>query len=150
MCQGEEYYIIQYLDVRYEGTWFNKMRVFFIDGQIFPVVSHVDNVWNVHGDNRLEIMKKYAWMQTQEKAFLTDPAARIGKENLARLQGLYEIVGLDFFGVDFCLQDDDTILIYELNAAMRHNFDHAKEFDYMTPHMEVISNAFLSMVKARL
>ena len=41
------------------------------------------------------------------------------------------------------------ILIFELNPAMRHSFDHAKNFPYMAPYMHAIKDAFSNMVKQK-
>ena len=148
---GAEYYLIQYVLIPYQGKkLFNKMRMFCIDGQLYPVVSHVDNVWNVHGKHRLTVMKQNPWMQEQEKQFLANPMQHIGEENYQRLQALYEFIKLDFFGIDFCIQEDGTLFVFELNAAMRHSFAHADNFSYMVPYMTAISRAFLSMVFKRL
>lgn len=147
---GTEFYFIEYLDERIDGKYFNKKRFFCIDGQLYPVVSHLDKVWNVHGGNRRKVMAKHPWMQEQEKAFLEDPAAAIGAENYKVLAGLHHIVGLDFFGMDFTLRADGTMLIFELNASMRHSNDHSKNFPYMQPHMDRISQAFADMVQKRL
>ena len=148
---GEEFYLIQFIDERIdEGRYFRKMRVFCIDGRLYPVVSHIDRVWIVHGDNRLIVMRDNPWMQEQEQRYLADPAGAVGVKNWRILEGLYDLVGLDFFGVDFTVRRDGTLLIYELNASMRHKHAHAQNFPYMKPHMERITAAFGEMVRRKI
>ncbi len=151
---GREFYLIEFIDERFVGpdgkSYFNKKRVFCIDGRLYPVVSHVDTVWNVHGHNRLAVMKKSPWMQEQEKHYLADPAKSIGGKNHRILEGLGASVGLDFFGVDYAVRRDGTLLIFEMNAAMRHSHDHARNFPYMRPFMESISEAFATMLTRKL
>ena len=62
--------------------------------------------------------------------------------NLPRLR-------LDFFGIDFTVLEDGRLFIFELNAAMRHNFDHAPAFPYTWPHLRAISQAFHAMAESR-
>ena len=77
---------------------------------------------------------------------MANPGKHLGKKNYQRLQALYELIKLDFFGIDFCIQEDGTLFVFELNAVMRHSFAHADNFSYMEPYMTASSRAFLSMV----
>ncbi|MBM3565266.1 MAG: tetratricopeptide repeat protein [Alphaproteobacteria bacterium] len=151
---GDEFYLIEFIDERFVGpdgkSYFNKKRVFCIDGRLYPVVSHVDRVWNVHGHNRLAVMKKNPWMQAQEEQYLADPAKSIGGKTYRILEDLGASVGLDFCGVDYAVRRDGTLLVFEMNAAMRHSHDHARNFPYMRPFMESISEAFAVMLTRKL
>jgi hypothetical protein len=152
---GTEFYVIQFVDERIGAPgggerFYGKKRVFAIGGRLYPVVSHVDRVWNVHGRNRLTVMRNNRWMQEQEMRFLADPAQEVGAANYGILERLPETIGLDFFGIDFTVRRDGTLLIYELNASMRHSEDHARSFPYMRPHMARITEAFGAMIDRKL
>lgn len=151
---AEEFYLIAFRDCAMRGPdggrWYNKKRMFAIDGRLFPVVSHIDGVWNVHGSNRLKVMAANPWMMEQERAFLENPKAVLGAAAYARLEGLVALVGLEWFGFDFTQLDDGTLLVFELNAAMRHSYRHAANFRYMRPHMDAIGAAFQRMIETRL
>ena len=142
---GEEFYAIQYIECRFREKYYRKLRLFCIDGKLYPVVCHIDTEWNVHGGNRKTLMKQNAWMQDEEKKFLGDFTAYIGPENRRHLEALHSIIKLDFYGIDFTIKDDGSILIFELNAAMRHSFVHAKILPYLRPFLNDISNAFRDM-----
>ncbi len=149
--ENREYYVIQFHDYSREKNIFNKTRIFFIDGCFYPVANLFNDSWNVHSGDRYSIMDKTQWTQDKEQSFLNDPVNYIGSENFEKLCKIRDLVGLDFFGIDFTiLQDRRTLFIFELNAAMRHNFDHAKNFPYTEPHLRKISNAFDAMVQSRL
>lgn len=141
-CRGAE-------DTRAAGTY-NKKRFFFIDRRLYPVVSHIDRVWNVHGSNRREVMRRTPWMIEQEKRFLADPRAEIGAPAYDRIEALKDDVGLDFFGIDFTMMPDGRVLVFEMNPAMRHSHDHARNTPHLTPYMEAITKAFEAMVRERL
>ena len=145
-----EYYIIQFHDYRNARNVFNKTRVFFIDGNFYPVAHLFNNSWNVHSGDRYSVMDKTQWMQEEEQSFLNDPVSYLGTENFDKLYKIRDLVGLDFFGIDLTILRDGTLFIFELNAAMRHNFDHAQNFPYTEPHLRRISNAFDTMIQNRL
>ncbi len=147
---GDSVYVIEFIENASVDGHYTKMRFFAIDGALYPVVRHVDEVWNVHGGNRKTFMNSHPWMVEKEKQFLTDPASVIGAKATATLQKLPGFIGLDFFGIDFTLLEDGTVLIFELNPAMRHSFNHAKKSPYMRPHLEAISNAFQAMVERKI
>jgi hypothetical protein len=145
-----DFYLIEYIEEKYRNEYFRKMRIFFIDGYLYPVVCHIDQMWNVHGSNRKEFMASHDWMLEEERNFLTDPQNYLGEEIYNRIKGLCDVIDLDFFGVDFTVTEKGEVLIYELNPAMRHSFDHARNFPYMTAHMQDITDAFNDMIQTRL
>jgi carbamoylphosphate synthase large subunit len=147
---GTEIYLIQFVEAFYRGKYFRKMRVFFIDGEVYPVVHHIDDFWNVHGGNRKEVMAEHDWMMEKEKAYVSDCHAYLGDEPYAILRQLIDIIGLDFCGVDFTITDEGKLLIFELNPTMRHSFDHARKFKYLIEPHRNITAAFNRMIENRL
>lgn len=143
------HYLIRYVETLWKGEYFRKLRLFAIDGTLHPVVCHLDKVWNVHGGNRKEIMRQDEALMAEEKRFLKDWRSYVGTANAERLDGLVPMVGLEFFGIDFTF-DDAGLLIYEMNPAMRHSFDHAQDFPYKLPYDQAISEAFTRMLDKRL
>ena len=146
---GEEIYVIQYVENLFREKYHRKMRLFFIDGQPYPVVHHIDDHWNVHGSNRRTLMEPNGWMTEIEKSYLNDPRGYLGADIFERLQSLPALVQLDFFGVDFTVTDDGRILVFELNPAMRHSFDHADNFEYLRPYTQNVTDAFQKMITDR-
>lgn len=147
---ARELYVTQYVESLFKGSYFRKMRLFFVDGETYPVVCHIDTEWNVHGGNRTRLMAKNQWMMDEEKAFMADPRAYLGPAPMDAVKRLYPVIGLDFFGVDFTLTDGGDVLVYEVNPVMMHSFDHARHFPYLTPYLENVSEAFNGMIAARL
>lgn len=143
------YYLIQYHDLADDLGLHRKTRTFCIDGRYYPVASLVHTGWNVHSGDRYSVMNKNQDFQQAEQAYLTDMAGWLGSDHVARLEAIREIMGLDFFGIDFYPMPDGRLFIFECNAAMRHNFDHAGAFPYTRPHLERVSRAFADMVAAR-
>lgn len=147
---GDCLYAIEFIESASDKGHYSKMRFFAIDGTLYPVVHHIDQVWNVHGGNRKTFMASHDWMLEKERRFMTDPASVIGDAQYKLLQTLPNIIGLDFFGFDFTLLADGTILIFELNPAMRHSYTHAENFPYLRPHLEAVESAFRAMVRRKI
>ena len=146
---GECFYAIEFVENKSAAGHYTKMRFFAIDGELYPVVRHMDQVWNVHGGNRKTFMAGYDWMLKKEETFMNNPASVIGEEAYALLKTLPDLIGLEFFGFDFTLLENGDVLIFELNPAMRHSFTHAETFKYLEPHMQAVSDAFAAMVAKR-
>jgi tetratricopeptide (TPR) repeat protein len=142
------FHIIAFHDCRDDRGRFRKMRCFFIDGRFFPVACLGSDHWEIHSGDRYRIMDRDPDLQAQERRWLDDPEGYLGAQNMARLHAVRDIVGLDFFGIDFSLTKGELIL-FEVNPAMRHNFDHATAFPYTRPHLERVSAAFHAMVIER-
>ncbi len=149
-AQGQELYAIQYLDCRDGRGLTHKSRVFFIDGRLYPVASIASDGWQIHSADRYRVMDRLPELQEHERAFLADPRGTIGGRAYAALEAVGRTIGLDFCGVDFTLDAAGRLVVFEANAAMRHNFDHAAAFPYTRPHLERISRAFREMVDGRL
>ena len=147
---GREYYLIEYRDLADAHGLYRKSRTFCIDGRYFPVASLTHNSWNVHSGDRYTVMDKSPAMQAREQDYLRDMPGTLGAANMARLEKVRDLVGLDFFGVDFTVLPNGTLFIFECNAAMRHNYDHAGKFPYTRVHLDTVTNAFEAMVRKRI
>ena len=145
-----EFYLIQYIEELWKHQYFRKLRLFWIGSRFYPVVCHLDTIWNVHGSNRRDVMLNNQALMDEEIRFLEDWSCYVGTANVERLTKISELVDLDFFGIDFTIDSQGGLLIYELNPAMRHSFDHSNVFSYKLPYDEQISHAFADMVVDRL
>lgn len=143
---GTPVYAISYIDCRGADGYFHKTRAFFIGGQFYPVANLSSDSWQIHSGDRYRIMSTTPQTQAEERRYLRDPEAYLGPCAFRALHRIRDVIGLDFFGIDFTLAPDGQVVVFEANAAMRHNFDHAGNFPYTRPYLERISTAFADMV----
>lgn len=129
---------------------FRKQRVFFIDGEMFPVVDLRSDHWNLHSADRYRIMADDPGAQNEELRFLQSPASVLGSAHIGRLAEIDRTIGLDFLGIDFTPLQDGRLLVFEANAAMRHNYDHLERFPYRKPFLDKISAAFDRMMLSKI
>jgi len=148
-CSTTEFYAIEWHDHADTKGLYNKIRVFCIDGVYYPVAHLMHNDWNVHSGDRYTVMDKNPFLQDIEKRFLAGMPEFLGDTTLQALAEVQAVLKLDFFGVDFTLLPDGRPYIFECNAAMRHNYDHAQNFPYTQKTLNAVSEAFDTMVMHR-
>ncbi|MEM1190011.1 MAG: TauD/TfdA family dioxygenase [Pseudomonadota bacterium] len=147
---GAEIHVISWLDCAWDDGYFHKTRVFFIDDVFYPVANLSSDFWQIHSGDRYRVMSETPSTQEEEKRFLSDPRGYLGAKAYDALHGIRDAIDLDFFGIDFTLDAEGNVLVFEANAAMRHNFDHAGTFPYTRPYLETISQAFGDMIDRRV
>lgn len=131
-----------------EGLY-RKTRAFFIDGMFYPVANLVSDHWQIHSGDRYRVMIDHPQAKAREQAWLADPQDYLGTRAWDALHAIRDEVQLDFFGIDFTLTEDGDVFVFEANAAMRHNYDHAHRFPYTRPYLDRIGRAFSQMVVTR-
>ena len=148
--RGKEVYVIQYVDCLGPDGYHHKMRAFFVDGTFYPVANLTSDHWQIHSGDRYRVMDKLPHAQKAERSYLNNPWDYLGESHVRSLHKIAQRIDLDFFGIDFAISKTGDLVIFEANAAMRHNFDHAGNFPYTRPFLQKISEAFMTMIEKRI
>jgi tetratricopeptide (TPR) repeat protein len=113
---GAELLAIEYLDAR--GTDGNprKYRVMMVDGQLYPLHLAISQNWKIHYFSA--DMKDRPEHRAEEARFLADMPAVLGARAMAGLKQVQAAIGLDYGGIDFGLNQQGEILLFEANATM--------------------------------
>ena len=149
-ARGVDLYAIEYIDCRDRWGLFHKTRAFFIDGVFYPVANLTSDHWQIHSSDRYRVMTRNVASRRAELRYLRDPEAHLGGRVFGALHQIARTIDLDFFGIDFTTDRDGRVLVFEANAAMRHNYEHAQAFPYTRAHLDRVSDAFDRMVHRRL
>jgi hypothetical protein len=113
---GRSLVAIEYLDARgVDGRW-RKYRAMMIDGRIYPLHLAVSDHWKVH--YFMAGMADHAEDRAEEAAFLADMEAALGKPAVSALESVQKMLGLDYAGIDFGLDAQGHVLLFEANATM--------------------------------
>jgi hypothetical protein len=113
---GAELLVIAYLDGRGPDGNFRKYRVLFIDGRLYPLHLAISQRWKVHYFSAdMSLRDEH---RAEERAFLVDMPGVFGARTMAALERIAVALGLDYGGIDFGLDADGRILVYEANATM--------------------------------
>jgi hypothetical protein len=88
--------------------------------------------------------------RAEDAAFLGDMGGVIGSRALAALKEIQATLGLDYGGVDFGLNQEGEILLFEANATMAF-FPPGEDsrWDYRRPAVEAICRAIRKMLLDR-
>ncbi|MGA2057879.1 MAG: tetratricopeptide repeat protein [Bradyrhizobium sp.] len=113
---GEEILAIEYLDARGKDGNARKYRVMMIGGRIFPLHLAISRNWKVHYFT--SDMADKPDHRTEEMAFLADMRAVLGDKAIAALQAICERLALDYAGIDFGVNANGDLLLFEANATM--------------------------------
>jgi hypothetical protein len=146
---GEEVLVIQYLDARGPDGMARKYRVMFIDGALYPLHMAVSADWKVHYFTAG--MATHAVHREEERRFLQDMPAVLGKTAMAALTGIASTLGLDYAGADFALAPDGSVMLFEANATMVVAPPAADPvWDYRRPAIAAVLKAVERMLARRL
>jgi tetratricopeptide (TPR) repeat protein len=107
---------IDYLETRSpDGAW-RKYRVMAIDGVLYPLHLAIAHRWDVHYFS--SEMFDRADYRAEEERFLADPRSTLGARAWDALGRVRDELDLDYAGIDFALDADGRIVVFEANAAM--------------------------------
>jgi hypothetical protein len=113
---GDDLLAIEYLDARGADGMARKYRVMFIGGKMFPLHLAISSDWKVHYFSAA--MADDAIHREEERRFLEDMPSALGEKAMRALERIGMEVGVDYFGIDFGLAPDGSLLLFEANATM--------------------------------
>jgi hypothetical protein len=88
----------------------------FIDREPYPYHLAISAHWMVHYFSA--DMAASAWKLDEERRFLQDPGAALGRRALAAIAAIGRQLDLEYGGIDFTLLPDGRVLAFEANATM--------------------------------
>ncbi len=143
---GEQVLAIEYVDRSGPDGLARKYRMVAVDQRLFAVHAAVSLDWKVH----LFGASDDPAHREEDRQFLSDPASVLSAGNLETLGAIVATLGLDYAGVDFGIDANDRIVVFEANATMSLKLsDPGKPDDYRSPALMSIFDAFGRMVEAR-
>ena len=139
---------IAFLDTRDSSGMFRKYRVITVDGKIYPLHLAISKDWKVHyfSADMVDVPEHRAL----DAAFLEDPQATVGARGFAALERIVEALALDYGGIDFSVDDNGRVVLFEANATMIVQPPPADAiWDYRRKPVERIIKAFQGMLRTR-
>jgi hypothetical protein len=145
---GPDLLAIEYLDARGPDGHACKYRVMLIDGALYPLHMAMSHDWKVHYFTGA--MSGNADFQMREARFLTNMGEALGEPAMAALRAIQASLGLDYAGVDFGLDSEGRLLLFEANAVMNIVVpDASPQWDYRRPAIHAAIAAARAMIRAK-
>ena len=104
------------MDTRLGDGKFRKHRVLMIDGDLYPLHVAVSHHWKVHYFSA--DMSTHAEHRAEDRAFLDDMPGVLGSQTMNTLGAIRDVVGLDYGGIDFAIDLQGRVVVFETNASM--------------------------------
>ena len=106
-----EYYLTQYVETSKDGLY-SKYRLVVVDGEVYIRHCIFNDDWIIHSQSR-----STAYIKNEQANLL-----RFEKEIKPKIQTtidkIYQVLQLDYFGIDCSIDEDMNIILFELNANM--------------------------------
>ena len=149
-ADGPDLFAIRFFQgLEQEDGLFRRLRLYGIGGRLYAGNIHYDRQWNVHGDAREALMLGRPALMQEEQLFLEDWRGYVGQVAAAALQAISDRLQLDYFGIDFTLNEAGEVLLFEANPAMAIIERQAETFPYLAPVIEGLRQAATEMVLSR-
>lgn len=147
--EGDSFYLTAYRDYRSPDQYFRKYRMIFVDREPYAFHLAISQHWLVHYFSA--DMLQPSWKRAEEERFLADPAHALGAKAMAAIAAIGRRLDLDFCGIDFSLDAEGRVLVFEANATMVVHLRDAPElFPYKHVHVPKIFAAVAAMVERRI
>ena len=145
---GDEQLVIEYLDARGADGNARKYRVMMIGGTLFPLHLAISRSWKVHYFT--SDMADQPDHRAEEMAFLADMRAVLGDKAFAALQAILAQMDLDYAGIDFGVNGNGDLLLFEANATMViASPDNDPRWAYRRSAISAVTDAVVAMIKER-
>jgi aromatic-L-amino-acid/L-tryptophan decarboxylase len=142
---GDELTVIQYLDASAADGKTRKYRVMMVDGKLYPLHVATSHNWKIHYFSA--DMAEFPEHRAEDAAFLEDMSGVLGSRVMGALTEIQSILGLDYGGIDFGLNRNGDVLLFEANATMAIlPPGRERQWDYRRPAVEKVCAAVWQML----
>lgn len=141
--------VMEYIHARGKDGQFRKYRVMMIDGQLYPLHMAISRDWKVHYFT--SEMAENASFRREEEEFLYHMPDVIGSRAMESLAIIQNQLGLNYAGVDFSLNDQGDLVLFEANATMIVTPPEENPiWDYRRPAVYTIIHAVHGMILGKI
>ncbi len=113
-----DYFATEFVDCRGADGLFRKYRVFFFGDRIVFRHMIAFDQWSVHGGTRMQFMAGRAELMAEEERLCARAEGPFPPAWQAVFDEVRSRIALDFFGMDFGIDRDGRMVLFEVNATM--------------------------------
>ncbi|MBV8085402.1 MAG: tetratricopeptide repeat protein [Chloroflexi bacterium] len=113
---GDELLVMEFVDTFAADGQVRKYRVLCVDGGLYPLHAAIARHWKVHYFSA--DMAESDVNRAEDRAFLTDMHAYLGDSAVEALERVAADLALEYAGIDFGLDSEGRVVVWEANAAI--------------------------------
>jgi hypothetical protein len=114
----QQFYVAQHIDLRKADGNYRKLRASFVGGEIIMSRCQFAPGWMVGGQVGLDFYREFPGLVAEIESTLRNPEAVLGPQLMPVLEAIRDRVPLDVFGLDFDIDDDGRVVMFEAQATM--------------------------------
>jgi glutathione synthase/RimK-type ligase-like ATP-grasp enzyme len=142
---GEQFLAIEYVDGLAADGKIRKYRAMIVGDELYPAHLAIGNAWNLHYFSASMGSSERA----EEAAYLRDMDAALGRPACAALRAIGRELGLEYAGVDFGVDPDGHVVLYEANASMTLFLPDGPDEGYRRNAVLAIDQALSVLLRAK-
>ena len=140
--------VMELLEARNKQGDYHKYRVMFVDGKLYPLHLAISKHWKVHYFSA--DMADSPDFRQSEADFLQDMSGVLGAKAMPALENIRQALALDYGGIDFAVNANGDIVVFEANATMAvHRPEVSDKWQYRQIATEQILTAVRNMIISR-
>lgn len=141
----QDYYITKFVNFMSHDGLYRKFRVVFVAGEPYPVHLAIHDDWAIWYYNAR--MEKFQERRAEEAHFMCAMEAYFSVPILTALRKVAAVIGLDYFGLDFGVLADGTVVVFEVETGMIvHDQDPEDIYPYKGKCIARIRHAVEAMI----
>lgn len=111
---GRSFYVSEFVDFSSADGLYRKYRTIVVGGEPVPKHLIASAGWNVHAQDRVPAADAPT-LQAEDDEFVTSMSPHLERV----FRDVHERLGLDYFGVDFGIDRDGEVVLFEANCCVR-------------------------------
>jgi len=148
-----QFYVLQYVDLRDGEGHYRKLRAAFFPDEIILVHCTHHSAWMVGGRNdpAPEFYRRFPHRLDEMLRIVHDPLGTLGPGLWPVLEAIRERVPLDVFGMDFDIDTNGQVVLFEVQSTMILMPPEGTPDHLITPEVDDrVNEAFRRLVRARI
>lgn len=142
---GSSFYLTQFVDYHGPDDFYRKLRLVYVDGDIFLRHLLVDPDWMIHASSQ-EFMHRNPLFWDEDRALYAQFDSGLKPTIEPVVREIARRLGLEYFGIDCSIDEAGGLLIFEANANMNVLVNRNPLYD---ERVERIKQRIKAMIHAR-
>ncbi|HET9336896.1 MAG TPA: hypothetical protein VFO12_10880 [Sphingomicrobium sp.] len=118
LTENGEHIITEFVDYRSDDGIYRKYRAFFFGERVILRHMLASDQWTVHAKDRMGFMIDRPELLAEEAPLFDEPEGAFPQPIRETLKLVRDRIPLDYFGMDFGIDRDGRVVLFEANATM--------------------------------